>query len=108
MDDEVVIQLIRIGVLTFIAVSGLVRVLAALFFSSIRQSVVRHRGAHAFWFTASAVALIVVLQLVFSSRQFIRLSPAANNRTETNPAIALRLQAGIDRRGVVYPTRHGV
>jgi hypothetical protein len=28
-----------------------------------------------------------------------------NNRTETNPAITLRVQSGIYWRGVVYPTR---
>jgi hypothetical protein len=31
---------------------------------------------------------------------------AYNNRTETNPAFALRLQSGANWRGVVYPTRY--
>src|SRR5437588_7160199 len=30
-----------------------------------------------------------------------------NNRTETNPAITLRLQSGTNWRGVAYPTRSG-
>jgi hypothetical protein len=33
------------------------------------------------------------------------MKPAPNTRTETNPAIRLRLRAGINWRGVVYPTR---
>ena len=35
----------------------------------------------------------------------LRMQKPPHNRTETNPATALRFQSGINWRGVVYPTR---
>jgi hypothetical protein len=40
-----------------------------------------------------------------SWRLGVRRKPKPNNRTETNPAITLRLQSGTNWRRVVYPTR---
>ncbi len=74
-DIEVVI---RMGVLAFIAVSGVVRVIAALCIPAVRQSVARHRAAHACWFVVSAVAFLLLLRPFFPPRKLIHLSSAAN------------------------------
>jgi hypothetical protein len=98
-------ELVRISVLALIAVSGFVRALAALCFPAIRQSVARRRAAHAFWFAASAVALLVLVRLVLPSRELIRLSSAANHPASGKAGIA-RLLA-IERRfpGLPEPGR---
>jgi len=85
-DVEVVI---RLGVLALIAVSGLVRVIAALFVPGGRRSVTHHRVAHACWFTARAAAFL--LRLFFPPRELIHLSTAANTSFEATPGSALSL-----------------
>jgi len=74
--------IIWVGVLALIAGSGVVRLLAALFFPAIRESVKSHRVAHTCWFVGSAVALLLLLRLLFPAREMIRLSSAANLTVE--------------------------
>ena len=97
--------IIWVGVLALIAGSGVVRLLAALFFPAIRESVKSHRVAHTCWFVGSAVALLLLLRLLFPARELIRLSSAANHPAAGKAGIA-RLLA-IERRfpGLPEPGR---
>jgi hypothetical protein len=79
------------GVLAVIAGSGVVRLVAALFFPAIRESVKCHRVAHTCWFVGSAVALLLLLRLLFPARELIRLSSAANHPAAGKAGIASRL-----------------
>lgn len=60
--------LVRMAVVVLIAVSGLVRAIAALISEETRQSVARYRVAHTFWFVGSALALLVLLREFFPAR----------------------------------------
>jgi hypothetical protein len=89
-DAEVVIP---ICMLASIAASGMVRLVAALLFPSIRHSVACHRAAHACWFAASGVALLILLRLFFPTRELIRLSSTSRAKSEPPTATAGQAEA---------------
>lgn len=96
--------LVRLAVVGLIAVSGLVRAIAALFSPGTRQSVARHRVAHTFWFVGSALALLVLLRVFFAAPERIRLS-AANHPAAGKTGIAPRLTIGHYLPGLPEPGR---
>ena len=97
--------LVWMAVVAFLAVSGLVRAIAALFSPATRQSVARHRVAHTCWFVGSAVALLLLLRLLFPTRELIRLSSAGNHPAAGKAGIALCFDFGHHFPGLPEPGR---
>ncbi|MGH7969568.1 MAG: hypothetical protein ACREIC_12655, partial [Limisphaerales bacterium] len=96
---------VSVGVLALIAGSGFVRIIAALLFPAVRQSVAGRRGAHACWFAASAVAFLLLLRLFFPTRELIRLSSVANHPGAGKAGMARLLAIEHHRPGLPEPGR---